>query len=193
MSDRLCGYCREAGHNKSNCPMMDEQRNAILSHTPIQRWKVINRLHEMGLGPGAMIRYRLSRLYGFGSSHDFLAFMNGWDWIGDTHFHQAQNVRNTKRCRVTYLDVDRDYKYKRLYIPFLLMGDGSGAVHNVGVMLEETKEDSYWSNKCFDIVSPVHHSDWDPELLVKNIVMPGRLRRNGESIDGMRGVMPKDY
>ena len=41
MAERLCGYCRQLGHRKPECPDFLQHRNTVLTHTPKQRKALI--------------------------------------------------------------------------------------------------------------------------------------------------------
>ena len=54
MADRLCGYCRAEGHRKPVCPEFLKERNTVLTHTPVQRKRLIEAFGKVGLGIGAL-------------------------------------------------------------------------------------------------------------------------------------------
>jgi hypothetical protein len=187
MIDRLCGYCRDAGHNKSKCPLMDEQRHILLTHTPKQRQKLANRMLELGYGPGAM----LTRHDGVSNPH--LIVLEDWDkWISSTHFCETVNIRNTKRVRLTTYKVETDFEYRCVYVPCIQMNNGSGTLSSCAIYIGHKQDDNTFGHKRYEreeLVAPVYESPIDPQLFIKNIDIPVRLRRNGER-GSMQGIPP---
>lgn len=55
MSDRLCGYCRNAGHTNRVCPTRLGQVEEMRRHVGKQRLELIKHLKASGFGDGAMI------------------------------------------------------------------------------------------------------------------------------------------
>lgn len=69
MSSRLCGYCREVGHNAGKCERKQWQIDSILRHTAGERKAFHDLLLRNGIGLGAILRHRE---YGTADSREYV-------------------------------------------------------------------------------------------------------------------------
>lgn len=199
MSERLCGYCRNVGHRKPDCPDFLGHRNTILTHTPKQRKALIEGLARLGLGNGALLRvqdyWHPDRVH--------LCIVNSFDWVEHCSFINERNVKYSKRVRLDELIIEENYINRQIQMRVLKLSGGTEEI-NVGVpisrMLKRLQdpnsvypEEDYFNKIAFSIDSPSYDCDYDPQVLVKNIFMPQRLRI-GKEKDAyntkITGIMP---
>ncbi len=192
MSERLCGYCRNVGHRKPDCPLFAEQRNEVLTHTPIQRLALINALGKLGLGIGAM--FKIQQWY---DKSEYIGMIKDFDFVKDANFIEARNIRCTSKVVLKQLDVNKDFMYRRVYVRYLKMGNGSAEDSNMGLCISEelaaaANGRSVLTHDKYELVSPSNDIDFDPSVLVKNISMPRRLCLTKElhNMHGFTGIMP---
>lgn len=186
---RLCGYCRVAGHTMPNCPTVKDERTRILTHTPQQRLETIKALGKLGLGIGAMIQKD-----GFyDPAH--VGVIDNFDWLENAQFAEFRNIKYSKRVKTDYLFTDANFTYRRIYMRYVAMGNGSAMHRNLGLNLSSILNDpkqlyntSY--DKDWKLVNPSHDIDFDPDILVRNILVPPRLRLRKDETDKQRGYMP---
>lgn len=133
MSDRLCGYCRNAGHNKNACPILLGQRKAILNHAAIERKAIVELCLANGIGCGTIFKQRLyddtERMMVVTSMQQLVN--DAWDKVID-----YRNVKYSRRV-ISYLrtwsgnlhcetsDVIRQVNLDRIYVPCRSLNDMS--------------------------------------------------------------------
>lgn len=193
MSDRLCGYCRQPGHRRPDCPEFNESRNLVLAHTPQQRKLLIESLGKIGLGIGAMMKVNLYH------EGEHIALVKDFDWVQHCNFIDTKYIRYSKRVKVNPQYVEKDFTYRGLYMEALVMGNGSAQQRNIRIYIsnellkfngKHITDLLYMEERWADIVAPSHDIEYDPEILVTNINMPRRLLRTGEGEYNHRGIMP---
>lgn len=69
MSSRLCGYCRETGHNASKCERKQWQIDSILRHAAGERKAFHDLMLRNGIGLGTILRHTD---YGATSSREYV-------------------------------------------------------------------------------------------------------------------------
>lgn len=193
MSERLCGYCRQSGHRRPDCPEFNGQRSTILTHTPQQRKVLIESLGKIGLGIGAMIK--------ISSSYDGerIALIKDYDWVRYCNFIDSKSLRYSKKVKLEQRFVDRDFTYRAISVGILSMGNGFAEERSMRVHIthelrkanNERTDDSEWmQDRWLNIVAPSYDIDYDPKILVEKVDMPSRLILKGESLLGVTGIMP---
>lgn len=198
MAERLCGYCRETGHRKPSCPMFHEHRNLVLTHTPKERKRLLEYLGKIGLGNGAMIKfdpdwYNIS-MGAIGIIHDF-------EWVSACSFFDVRNVRYSKQVKIDTRSVEKDYYYRSIHVNYLATGNGFSDHRNLGIRISRFidkingvthREAAEWDDPHWEIVSPSHDIDYDPDILIRHVYMPRRLLMPGEQEWNGWGIMPSD-
>jgi hypothetical protein len=190
--NRQCGYCRNPGHRRPDCPFFLEQRQHVLTHTPKQRKELIESLGKIGLGIGALVKVDSTW------DGEYLGLVKDFDWIRNMNFMDTKNIKYSKQVKLVPLDIKKDYVYRAIHAEVVLMGQGSAQQRNIRVRIsnEISKANgvdmSGWAQESFlKIVSPSHDIEYDPDILVSHITMPRRLLKTGEKdYQGHRGIMP---
>ena len=199
MAERLCGYCRQLGHRKPECPDFLQHRNTVLTHTPKQRKALIEAFGNIGLGVGALLRvedYWKPDKYK-------LCMVKDFDWVQSCNFIDVRNVKYSKRVRLDERHVEADYTSRSVHASLIAFDNGA---EEIGVSVPITRllmrhrnpnsvspESAFYNRVNFTIDAPSHDIDYDPEILVKDIQMPTRLRIGSESNNFhllVRGIMP---
>lgn len=202
MSERLCGYCRLSGHQKPACPEFLKERNTVLTHTPIERKKLIESLGKVGLGIGALLRVQDY----WDPSKYALCIVKDFDWVADCNFVESKNVKYSKKVRILPRYVETDFLTRNVHVNVVRL-DGGGEGYRISVPISRMvgrlnnaphimSEENYYNRINFTIDAPSHDIDYDPEVLVKNVSVPRRLligkedKGYGSSV-GMYGIMPQ--
>lgn len=192
---RKCGYCMQPGHRKPACPMFAEQRHKVLTHTPIQRKELIATLGRMGLGNGALI----SIPERYGGDKRLIGIVHNFDWVSNCNFMDHRCIKYTKQVRLDERTLEADYEYRNIHMTFLETGSGSMTERNLGIRISRhirimngaVAPNTYaWDPPVWKIESPSYETDYDPEILVMDVVMPRRLLIGNEQEYHMRGIMP---
>jgi len=199
MSDRLCGYCRQLGHRKPDCPDFLGHRNTVLTHTPKQRKALIEGLARLGLGNGALLRvkdyWHLDRVH--------LCIVNNFNWVEGCSFITERNIKYSKRVRLEERFVESDFISRQIQMSVLKLNGGAEEI-NVGVPVSRMlmrfqdpnsvpPEEHYFNKIAFSIDAPSYDCDYDPQVLVKDVFMPQRLRvgKEKDAYDAkLTGIMP---
>ena len=186
---RLCGYCRQPGHMMRKCPTVLEERQLILKHTPEQRLVTVKALAKIGLGLGAMIQRR--EWY----EPEHIGIIDNYNWLINANFIETRPIKYSKRVRITPLFVNESFGYRRIHLQYVGMGNGSAGHKNLGIYLsralaaiEGRHVDGYEND--YTIVAPSNTLDFDPSILVENVIMPARLCFSDEKEKVFRGIMP---
>jgi hypothetical protein len=181
---RLCGYCRLPGHRKPECPEIHAERNAILTHTPLQRKAVLKRFAEVGLGIGAMLKIQNY----WDNNNEYLAYVQDLDFVGNMNFIDVRNIKYSKKVRVTKINASDMFGYRTIYIPLVRMGHGTTEKVNHPFKLFHNEQEY---NTTTQIISASDNVDVDPQLMINNVHVPRRLLLRGET-EYMKGFMPPD-
>lgn len=129
MSDRLCGYCRDSGHQVRKCPVYAEHRWIALSHTPKERKFLIDTLAKLGFGLGAT--FRLRDWYG---SSEMTVTLVDHNWIKSMQFCSYKKVKYSKQVKITCKEtfarigenlLDPGHQYGSFSINGLVVQNGS--------------------------------------------------------------------
>ena len=187
MADRLCGYCRGEGHRKTVCPQLLNERNTVLTHTPMQRKKLIELFGKVGLGIGALLRVQDY----WDRDKFFLCIVKDFDWVAECNFIEAKNLKYSKKVRIQTRDARNDYITRAIHTSVLKL-DGNAENYRISVPIGRLvgrlendttlmAEEQYYSRLLFTIDAPSHEIDYDPEILVKNVDMPRRLLQIGRA------------
>jgi len=186
---RLCGYCRQPGHMMRKCPTVLEERQLILKHTPEQRLVTVKALAKIGLGIGAMIQRR----EWYEPAH--IGIIDNYDWLTKANFIETRPIKYSKRVRIIPLFVNESFGYRRIHLQYVGMGNGSAGHKNLGIYIsralaaiEGRHVDGYEND--YTIVAPSNTLDFDPSILVENVIMPARLCFSDEKEKVFRGIMP---
>ena len=186
---RLCGYCRQPGHMMRKCPTVLEERQLVLKHTPEQRLVTVKALAKIGLGIGAMIQRR----EWYEPAH--IGIIDNYDWLTKANFIETRPIKYSKRVRIIPLFVNESFGYRRIHLQYVGMGNGSAGHKNLGIYIsralaaiEGRHVDGYEND--YTIVAPSNTLDFDPSILVENVIMPARLCFSDEKEKVFRGIMP---
>jgi len=200
MSERLCGYCRNIGHRKPDCPDFKDQRNIVLTHTPKERKALIEGFAKVGLGVGALLRVQ-----DYWSPEKFkLCMVKDFDWVANCGFIEARNLKYSKRVKLEPRYVNESFIARSVHAS-LVSFDGGAEEITVSVPISRmlmrlkdpnsvSKEHDYYNRINFTIEAPSHDIDYDPEVLVKKVTMPQRLligsEKGGNYNHYVTGIMP---
>jgi len=196
MAERLCGYCRQPGHRRPECPTLLEERKLVLEHTPKQRLETIRALKKIGLGIGALVT-----LKDWYTGNESLGMIKDYNFIRNANFMEHKQVKYSKRVKLMPLYVEKDYGYRRVHVEFLSMGGGGADLRNVGLnittllrILDNPSVHQDPLTDRFKMENPSQVIEFDPQILVQNIQMPRRLclSKREESYNYLTGIMPAD-
>lgn len=95
-SSRLCGYCRQEGHQATKCEVKQSHVNEIVNHTKGERKFLIDMMVKNGMGLGATIMFAN---YGGYPNETFI--LTTADWVKDIHCVSQKRVRYSKQVKVT--------------------------------------------------------------------------------------------
>jgi hypothetical protein len=157
---------------------------------------LIETLAKCGLGIGAMIKIS-SDFYWEDSSQMFIGLIQDFEWVSNCNFIEAKNLKYSKQVRLTSLNVLEDFNYRRIHMRYLRMGNGSANEFNLSLAISRyiKGEVDRSLDRKFEVSCPSHDIDYNPEVLVRDIVIPDRLLTNEEKkrgISRVHGYMPAD-
>ncbi len=83
---RKCSYCDETGHNRRSCPKRKQDIGIYSAETRTYREKFLEKMREIGLGVGAIVRetIRVQKDDGF-EDVAALAYVESVDWLSVDH------------------------------------------------------------------------------------------------------------
>jgi hypothetical protein len=182
------------GHCRPECLEVHQQRNLILTHTPLQRLELIRALGRLGFGLGAMFRGK--EYYNDG---EFIGTVCNFDFVTACNFVESKNMRYSKKVRLNTLCVEKDYIYRRIYMRYLHMSGGTTSERNLSISVTQAlldaanapERDAYRQAYAQDIqlFAPSNDIEFDEEILIRDICMPKRLLLGKENTY-MKGIMP---
>ena len=85
--NRKCSYCSEQGHNRRSCPKRKQDIGIFSTETKVFREKFLEKMREIGLGVGAIVRETVRVKTGDDGFEDVaaLAYVEAIDWLGIDH------------------------------------------------------------------------------------------------------------
>lgn len=97
---KRCGYCRNIGHTKPNCPVMQYKIDMIKRWLPFEKRNILNLLAENGYGDGAIVSaysWRKSADVSVMLTNELLNQIS----VYSSRFIDYRQVKYCKRVRVT--------------------------------------------------------------------------------------------
>lgn len=187
MSELKCGYCREPTHRRPLCPLLHHQRRSILENTVAERKTVYSRACEVGLGNGAIIKFREWNGERMGIITDLESCIPSW------HFYNYKKVVYSKKSELyfcSFKDSFTSYHMKALVDNMVL-----GVRVPFSVFHPQESYPSYL-RADFQILSPAHDQyEVSDEVWESKIDIHKRLALAEEVVEARWGTthMNKKY
>jgi hypothetical protein len=198
MAERLCGYCRQLGHRKPDCPDFKAHRDLVLYHTPKQRKLLIEGFAKVGMGIGALLRVQ-----DYWNQDKYrLCMVKDFEWVSNCSFIEVRNIKYSKRVRLETKSVESGFINRSVHAGVVSF-DGGAEEMSVSVPISRilmrhqdpnsvAPERDFYNRINFIIEVPSNDIQYDPEVLVRQVQMPQRLLLGGEDKFNtyVRGIMP---
>lgn len=191
MSDRLCGYCRGSGHNRSNCLALKDQIDLIRRTVPAQRRAVHEFLIKIGAGTGAIVS--VYNYFNDGPTLAVIPSLNVFESYGPVEY---KNIKYEKSVRSTFTimpgtDVKSEYAAsfirkkiaKTISVPCYMLEDMSRTLRATFPTMPEYRS-SY--ERYSEIMSDSHDSDAQDSTFLDKIALHPRLTSGPEVVTGIK-------
>ena len=142
--NRKCSWCEEVGHTKRTCPDLKKVKAKNISKNKEWRAQVLDKMKEVGLGVGALVRdtRRIQRLYMISNLNwDKLNLTASGDSVVERDEYSKWNYKNGAQYPEMTIERIGEDRKTSTYMPML--ND------------EQSRELLYYGSTNLEIVSPV--------------------------------------